>query len=316
MFIKNGRIKLFADDTTIYFIGEDLDNILEQFNNELNNLLNWCAFNKMDVNWSKTHFMFFTNKKILLPDKLLILNNTIPIERVTKFKLLGCIIDEKLKFNDHISSIILNINRKLHSIKRIFYLSTSVKIQFFKTFLLPYFDYCLSLLIYMSKTVIQKIANSYYICLFKLFGFNILNFDDNLYKFNNQLKKYKLFSFHHRVCTRILSFGYSIEIYSKGPRELKQKLSEQKTVPKINYDLRNGKTHNETRIINNHGTLTFEYFFGKLLRKFELNYPNDPNLFKTVKNFIFENNDALLSIFLKTFPKFDVNIYSKHFFGK
>ena len=60
--------------------------------------------------------------------------------------------DNILNFCSHIADIALKIKRKTYCIKRLFFLSTNVKLQFFKTFILPYFDYCLSLAIYFSKT--------------------------------------------------------------------------------------------------------------------------------------------------------------------
>ena len=107
----------------------------------------------------------------MLPKSLKI--NDFEVEVVTEFKLLGITIDNSLNFDKYSTQLRGIINRKLYSIKRIFYLTRSVKIQFFKTFLLPYFDYCLSLFIYFSKTAVKRISNAYYICLDKLFKFKM-----------------------------------------------------------------------------------------------------------------------------------------------
>ena len=90
---------------------------------------------------------------------------------MSDFKLLGITIDNELNFTKHSSFKKKIINRKLFSIKRLFFLSTSVKIQFFKTFILPYFDYCLSLSIYFPKSTLQRINNCFNLCLFRLFKF-------------------------------------------------------------------------------------------------------------------------------------------------
>ncbi|RNA16326.1 hypothetical protein BpHYR1_005092 [Brachionus plicatilis] len=90
------------------------------------------------------------------------------IEVVSQFKLLGVIIDNKLNFTSHVSNLKATINKKLNPIKQLFFLSKPVKIQFFKTFILPHFDYCLSLVIYFSKPAIQSLSNAYYISIFKL----------------------------------------------------------------------------------------------------------------------------------------------------
>ena len=121
----------------------------------------------------KTFFMFVTNKHIKnqIPNDINVLGYSVKV--IESFKLLGITIDNGLKFDKYTSELRTIINRKMFSIKRLFYLNTSVKIQFFKTFLLPYFDYCLSLFIYFPKSAIQRICNIYNICLYKLFKFKL-----------------------------------------------------------------------------------------------------------------------------------------------
>ena len=68
--------------------------------------------------------------------------------------------------------------------------------KFFKTFILPYFDYCLSLLIYFPKSTIQRLSNCFNLCLYKLFNFKLLNVEsDDLNNLNNQVESYGLFSY-------------------------------------------------------------------------------------------------------------------------
>ena len=121
-------------------------------------------------------------------------NNVVSV--VTSFRLLGVILDSKSSTLVLAATCML-INRKLFSIKRLFYLSTSVKLQFFKTFLLPYFDYCISLAVYFSKATLQKWCTCYYASLFKLFKFDFTDLESN--QINDRLKSYGLFAFQHRV---------------------------------------------------------------------------------------------------------------------
>jgi hypothetical protein len=127
----------------------------------------WRTHNRLDINWTKTFLMVVTNKRIKIPPSFTF--NNIEIKCVEEFKLLGVTIDSKLNFNKHISIVSHTINSKSFAIKNLFYLSTSVKVQFFKTFILPYFDYCSSLLIYFGKAEIQRLCNKYYLCLYMLF---------------------------------------------------------------------------------------------------------------------------------------------------
>ena len=105
--------------------------------------------------------MFVTNKRVkkLIPAEILVDGSLIKV--VDSFKLLGVTIDHKLNFNKYSRDLRLIVNKKMHSIKRLFYLCTAVKLQFFKSFIMPYFDYCLSLFIYFPKTTIQRINNCF-----------------------------------------------------------------------------------------------------------------------------------------------------------
>ncbi len=113
-----------------------------------------------------------------------------------------------------------SINNVLHSIKRLFFLPLATKIQFFKTFILLLFDYCLSWSICYAKYIIAKLSNSYYITMTKLFKFNFSNksFDE----VQSFLATFKLYSFTHRFFTRLDLFIFKI-LNNKCPPFLNDK---------------------------------------------------------------------------------------------
>ena len=117
--------------------------------------------------------MSVTNKHIKkkLPTSISI--GLVSVQVVDTFKLFGITIDNKLNFSKYGADVCLKINRKMYSIKRLFYLSTSKKIQYFKKFILPYFDYCLWLLDYFPKRTIHTHSNCFDTCLYKLLKFKI-----------------------------------------------------------------------------------------------------------------------------------------------
>jgi hypothetical protein len=130
--------KLFADDTTLGDVDKDLNILINRFVSKLKTLLDWCQFNKLAINWSKTFFMFVTNKRVKLPNEITVdtklvndKNEDIKVSVVNSFKLLGVTIDNKLNFTEHCSNLKKIVNKKLNSIKRLFFLCTSVKIHFF-----------------------------------------------------------------------------------------------------------------------------------------------------------------------------------------
>ena len=168
LFLKDFEAKLFADDTTLSMIDLNLENLLSRFKVANKSLSSWCNFNRIDINWKKTEAMIITNKRnIIIPEFIII--DKIKIKIVESFKLLGITIDNQLNFLKHVKELKLSVNKRLYSINRLYHLTFEVKLQFFKTFILPHFDYCMTLLIYYPKGSIQKIANYYNFCIFKLF---------------------------------------------------------------------------------------------------------------------------------------------------
>ena len=99
-----------------------------------------------------------------------------------------------------------------------------VKIQFFKTFILPYFDYCISLFIYFNKQTLQKFCNKYYLCLFKLFKVEFSDFnsfdDINIYLH----KRFGIYSFQHRIFSRISILSYKLLNFVSAPRILQDSI--------------------------------------------------------------------------------------------
>ena len=165
--------KLFADDTTFCIAGETIENAISRLKDAVLQLLEWCSFNRLDINWSKTHIMFIGNVNNV-PSSIYI-NEKVSISVVTQFKLLGVTIDDKLSFVSHVSQICSKVNSKLHCLKRLYYMPNDVKLLFFKSIVLPHFDYCSSISIYFSKTALQKLSNCYYVSLYKLLKINLVN---------------------------------------------------------------------------------------------------------------------------------------------
>jgi hypothetical protein len=76
-----------------------------------------------------------------MPPKEIDMNGS-EVAVVSSFKLLGVTLDNKLKFDTFTSELRKKILVKMYSIKKLYQLCYSVKLQFFKSFMLPYFDYC------------------------------------------------------------------------------------------------------------------------------------------------------------------------------
>jgi hypothetical protein len=254
--------------------------------------------------------MFVSNKRNLVLPKS-ILYDCHEIQVVESFRLLGVIIDRKLNFLEHVGHLRKLINIRLYSIKRLFFLSFNVKIQFFKTFILPYFNFCATTYIYFNKASIQKLANSYNNCLFKLINSKIIaNFridtSDDYNKWNNALEHYGLNCFQHLIILRLSSFIHKLFNNSYSPSNLFNQFIFNRELNK-NYPLKN---LHELYIpslgsFNSHMKNTFAYFFSKFINKF---YLDDLTLKHSSFNLVVYNNINLIFLeFVILFDKFDLN---------
>jgi hypothetical protein len=169
--------------------------------------------------------MFVTNKRVKLPMEITVgtklVNDKIEdikVSVVNSFKILGVTIENKLNFVEHCSNLKKIVNLKLYSIKRLFFLCISVKIHFFKTIILPYFDYCLLLIMYFPPSAYQSLNNCFNLFLYKLFKFkpDVTPEDEEgneekiMSDFIEKLHSYNLFTLQSRIYNKLLLFAHGI----------------------------------------------------------------------------------------------------------
>src|SRR6267154_640809 len=109
--VDKSQIKLFADDSNLFVISDNIQWLFNIANSELSNLSHWISVNKLHINYDKTNFMIFEPKKRALnPTKLLhqntILFNGHVLQQVHSVKYLGLMIDDNLNWSDHINYLI------------------------------------------------------------------------------------------------------------------------------------------------------------------------------------------------------------------
>ena len=103
-YLINIIIKLFADDTTLIIAELNIDTCISKFKSAVLSIIEWCGYNRLDINWSKTYAMFVHNKADLMIN-INTINSKIQIAIVDKFKLLGVVIDKKLSFSNNVAEI-------------------------------------------------------------------------------------------------------------------------------------------------------------------------------------------------------------------
>ena len=99
------NIKLFADDTSLFSVADDIDESASKLRNDLIRIQEWAYQWKMSFNPDRTkpaHKVIISRKTKDIIYSNLYFNN-VPIVKTTSQKQLGLNLDAKLTFNDHIS---------------------------------------------------------------------------------------------------------------------------------------------------------------------------------------------------------------------
>ena len=131
---------LFADDTTVLIEGSSYNNITTILNKELIKIDTWLQANKLTVNTKKTHYMIFHRARLKPTINVFIRQDKISLTRSTQF--LGIIIDDKLKWTEHIAYVKNKISKSSGILSKARnYIDKKTLKQFYYSFVYPYLIY-------------------------------------------------------------------------------------------------------------------------------------------------------------------------------
>ena len=126
---SNLNILCFADDTTAYKSGSNVEDLICNVNMQLEFLYTWLYCNKFSLNINKTSYTIFrpqSNAHNNLNNSLLINHEVIkPSEESTKAgtaKFLGIYIDKHLTWSQHIDYLCTSISKSVFAINRVKYI--------------------------------------------------------------------------------------------------------------------------------------------------------------------------------------------------
>ena len=139
------RVK-FADDGTIWITGKNWSELIEVLKRDFGKLMKWAKKWRLKLSMLKTEFCLFSLENEVLEEA-----------RVFRFcvdgqqlnynpnpKLLGVILDEKLKFESHIEAVELKATRSLELLRKVKeteVINTTCMLQLYKALVVPQLEY-------------------------------------------------------------------------------------------------------------------------------------------------------------------------------
>ena len=140
----SSTVKLFADDTSIFSVVDDVNVSVMQLNNDLLKISKWAYQWKMSFNpdvSKQAQEVIFSRKSHKLAHPPVIFNN-VPVKRCSIQKHLGIHLDEKLNFNHHVKEKITKANKGIGVIKKLSStLPRDAFLTVYKSFVRPHLDY-------------------------------------------------------------------------------------------------------------------------------------------------------------------------------
>uniref|UniRef100_A0A672GUJ2 Reverse transcriptase domain-containing protein n=1 Tax=Salarias fasciatus TaxID=181472 RepID=A0A672GUJ2_SALFA len=147
---------LFADDTTLYYAGDNINEVLEIVEKEFQNVIKWFNANKLSLNISKTKYMIFSYRRTDVDTTLTV--EGIEIERTNEIKFLGVLLDEQLTWKSHIDYVKTKISQTiavLYKLKES--LHNNSLFLLYNSLIIPYLTYCVEVWGNACKTYIEPL---------------------------------------------------------------------------------------------------------------------------------------------------------------
>ena len=135
---------LYADDTTLSFRCNSIPQANVLCNTELHKFYNWSVANKLSINFDidKTYFMIHTFRNLDLPNLSINLGNN-TLTECDSSKFLGVMVDDKLKFKNHIDYISKKISKSIGILYKLSQLKMPFKVlkQLYYNLIYSYLNY-------------------------------------------------------------------------------------------------------------------------------------------------------------------------------
>ena len=101
LFLEGTEVCNYADDTTIYTCGPNVENVVAKLENDALAISEWSPSNRMKLNEDKCHLMIFGGKS----DEVSVKIGEANVKESKEEKLLGIIFDQTLSFKQHVKTL-------------------------------------------------------------------------------------------------------------------------------------------------------------------------------------------------------------------
>ena len=158
--LKKCSVRLYADDTCIFYTHNEVKQIESTLNEDFSNLCEWFVKNKLSIHLGedKTKCILFTKRST--NEELNISFGSVTIKQHRVIEYLGCILNDNLTGENMILKVLNKINSKLKFLYRQSeHLNPQLRRMLCNALLQPHFDYACTSWYPLVKTCYKQKYN-------------------------------------------------------------------------------------------------------------------------------------------------------------
>ena len=140
--VTEDEVEMYADDTTAYCIGDNLDIVTQRLNLIFKQIYKWSQRNRLSIHNGKSEAMLLSTKPLIGPFQELRYEDN-RIDFVNSTCCLGVEIDNKLSWSPHIDKLCKSYRKKLGALRRMPRLSPKVLEEIYFKTVVPGVTYCI-----------------------------------------------------------------------------------------------------------------------------------------------------------------------------
>ena len=142
-FMEKCDLYNYADDNSLSVASYHMHDVLSYLSRDCKNSVKWFRDNGMQANPSKFQFMIISHSGFHASNATLQIDDNIILKPEPQVKVLGVMLDSKLDFNHHVSTLCTKAARQLNALARISrFFSTSSRMIIYNSFINSNFNYC------------------------------------------------------------------------------------------------------------------------------------------------------------------------------
>lgn len=171
---KTPTYVIYADDTSLFFTGKNLQILAPEINNALEDIQKWSKENSLLINDKKTKAVLFHPRQLSVTIDSSLFLGTAPIEFVNSIKILGVLFQKNMSWDDHFDHVQSHVAKSVGAIAKFRHiLPVSIKLMLYNTLFLSHINYCFLVwgnstqrnnhrILMLQKRALRSIANVEY----------------------------------------------------------------------------------------------------------------------------------------------------------